>query len=224
MLTNSTPSYLSGSSINFSSINTSPVVTSKITKYERCLQTSRSSPAQSSSTERNANACLSLVPGTKAKLLNPCRPSLLAILTSITSAEVKSSLIKTTLLDPRFSSKTSSYFSLDIRRGANTHLFKCGLQLMASWMRYPGEVAPSVFRTKLNWRFQSMRRISPERLKTETHKLLVFSIVPSFLVYSLPILPMYSSPSLTVAHSHFIPLSVSPSPSVNTKRGTTKLD
>eukprot|EP00525_Craspedostauros_australis_P002193 CAMPEP_0198129386 /NCGR_PEP_ID=MMETSP1442-20131203/51619_1 /TAXON_ID= /ORGANISM="Craspedostauros australis, Strain CCMP3328" /LENGTH=47 /DNA_ID= /DNA_START= /DNA_END= /DNA_ORIENTATION= len=40
-----------------------------------------------------------------------------------------------------------------------------------------------------------------------THRGAMLRIDPSRLVYSLPMLPKYSSPSFTADHSHFIPLS-----------------
>mmetsp|Transcript_10414 Transcript_10414/g.15390 ORF Transcript_10414/g.15390 Transcript_10414/m.15390 type:complete len:284 (-) Transcript_10414:526-1377(-) len=140
---------------------------------------------------------------------------------SITVAFVKFSSTSTTLLEPFRSSSFSSYFSLETRRGRNTQRFNASDQRIASLIMYPGDAAPSSFLTKLNSSDQSSRRNSPRSLSTAIHRLLVFATLPSGRVYSLPMLPMYSSLFFTVAHSHFIPLSVSPSPSVMTKRGAT---
>mmetsp|Transcript_39128 Transcript_39128/g.117628 ORF Transcript_39128/g.117628 Transcript_39128/m.117628 type:complete len:202 (+) Transcript_39128:633-1238(+) len=201
-------------------MSTSPVSTSKAIMYDLCLHCSVPS-TQSSSTDRIASACVSPVPGTKAKVENPWSGSTSLILMSTTVTSEKFSSTNASLFDPFLSSLFSSYISDDTRRGRNTHFFSLSDQRMASLIKYPGLAAPRASRTKLNCLTQSTRRISPRAFRTAIHRLLVLATDPSGLVYSFPMDPRYSSSFLTVAHSHFMPLSVSPSPSVMTKRGTT---
>lgn len=110
---------------------------------------------------------------------------------------------------------------LEILLGKNTHFFKCSLHKIASMIIYPGGLAPTNCLTKSNLPFQSSLRSSPRSFNTATHRLFVFSISPLGPVNSFPMLPRMSSLFLIVDHSHFMPLSVSPSPSVMTNRGTT---
>mmetsp|Transcript_12127 Transcript_12127/g.17423 ORF Transcript_12127/g.17423 Transcript_12127/m.17423 type:complete len:224 (+) Transcript_12127:243-914(+) len=169
-----------------------------------------------------ARACRSLVPGTNAMEEKPCRESKRAMWMVMTLGVVANdSSTSTSLLEPRCSSCTSSYSLLETRRGRKIHFRRCCDQRMASWMQYPGAVAPRALRIISYCLVQLILVSSPLGLRWLIHRLFLFLMVPSGRVYSFPMDPMMRSPFFSVAHSHFMPLSVSPSPSVITKRGTT---